>query len=54
MQDMKGFMGFRHFVRHAYSFEIDPKAIDAILDAAPKLVERFTKEIKESLRSENQ
>jgi hypothetical protein len=54
LQDMKGFMSFRHFVRHAYSYEINPEAINAILDAAPELVERFTKEIKESLRSENQ
>jgi len=46
IQDMKGLLSFRHFVRHAYSFEIDPKAIDAILDAAPDLVQRFVMEIK--------
>ena len=35
-EDLKGFLSFRHFVRHAYSFEIAPKAIDVILDAAPR------------------
>jgi len=45
-QDLKGFLSFRHFVRHAYSFEIDPKAIDVILDAAPELVKRFIAEIE--------
>ena len=44
--DLKGFLSFRHFVRHAYSFEIDPKAIDAILDAAPELVKRFVAEVQ--------
>ena len=45
-QDLKGFLSFRHFVRHAYSFEIDPRAIDAILDAAPDVVRRFMSEVK--------
>jgi hypothetical protein len=36
--DLKGFLSFRYFVRHAYSFEIDPKVIDAILDAAPDVL----------------
>jgi uncharacterized protein YutE (UPF0331/DUF86 family) len=45
-EDLKGFLSFRHFVRHAYSFEIDPKAIDVILDAAPELVNRFLSEIE--------
>ena len=45
-KDLKGFLSFRHFVRHAYSFEIDPKAIDTIIDAAPELVERFVAEIE--------
>ncbi len=45
-QDLKGFLSFRHFVRHAYSFEIDPKAIDAVLDAAPALVNQFIAEIR--------
>ena len=46
MEEMQGFLSFRHFVRHAYSFEIDPKAIDTILDAAPGLVQRFMAEIR--------
>ena len=46
MDEMKGFLGFRHFVRHAYSFEINPKAIGAILDLAPELVQRFITEVE--------
>jgi uncharacterized protein YutE (UPF0331/DUF86 family) len=46
VQDLKGFLSFRHFVRHAYSFEIDPQAIDAILDAAPDVVKRFITEVR--------
>ena len=49
VQELKGFLSFRHFVRHAYSFEIEPKAINAILDAAPDLVRRFVKEVKATL-----
>ncbi len=45
-QDLKGLLSFRHFVRHAYSFEIDPKAINAVLDAASELVNRFVTEIE--------
>ncbi len=46
LQDLKGFLSFRHFVRHAYSFEIDPKAIDVILDAAPDVARHFMTEIR--------
>lgn len=46
IREMKGFLSFRHFVRHAYSFEINPNAINAILDAAPGLVEQFIAEIQ--------
>ena len=52
VQDLKGFLSFRHFVRHAYSFEIDPKAIDAILDAAPDVVRRFITEVRAFLSNE--
>jgi uncharacterized protein YutE (UPF0331/DUF86 family) len=46
MKDLKAFLAFRHFVRHAYSFEINPITIEAVLDTAPALVERFIKEIQ--------
>jgi len=45
--DLKGFMGFRHFVRHAYSFDIAPETIEAVIDKAPKLVDCFYNEIVE-------
>ena len=38
MKDLKAFLGFRHFIRHAYSFEINPRTIEAVLDTAPALV----------------
>jgi hypothetical protein len=37
-QDLKGFLAFRHFVRHAYSFEIYKNAIINIIQKIPSLV----------------
>lgn len=45
--EMKGFLSFRHFVRHAYSFEIDTKTIEAVLDKASDLAKVFIQETKE-------
>jgi uncharacterized protein YutE (UPF0331/DUF86 family) len=50
-EELKRFLGFRHFVRHAYSFEIDPQAIDSVLEAAPSLALRFISEIQDAIRS---
>jgi len=44
--ELKGFLGFRHFIRHAYSFEINPLTINSILDRAENLLETFIREIK--------
>jgi len=44
--ELKGFLAFRHFIRHAYSFEINPIAINSILDRAEDLVTRFIREVK--------
>jgi uncharacterized protein YutE (UPF0331/DUF86 family) len=44
--ELKGFLSFRHFVRHAYSFEIDPTTIEAVLEKAPELVQRFIEETR--------
>ena len=41
VQDLKGFLSFRHFVRHAYSFEIDTKAIDASTRRCTRCAEAF-------------
>ena len=46
MKDLKAFLGFRHFIRHAYSFEINPRTIEAVLDTAPALVRRFIREVR--------
>ncbi len=46
LKNLKGFLSFRHFFRHAYSFEIDPKTIESVLEAAPELVKQFIEEIR--------
>lgn len=43
--ELKGFMAFRHFVRHAYSFEIDATAIHNIIEQCPALVMRLKRQI---------
>jgi uncharacterized protein YutE (UPF0331/DUF86 family) len=46
--ELKSFLAFRHFIRHAYSFEINPATIASILDRAPDVAERFSQEIREN------
>lgn len=46
VKKLKGFLSFRHFIRHAYSFEINPKTIEAVLESAPGLVKQFIKEVR--------
>lgn len=46
-KELKGYLGFRHFVRHAYTFEIDTKTIEAILDKVSELARAFIEETKE-------
>ena len=41
-EELKSFLAFRHFIRHAYSFEINPAMIASILDRAPDVAERFS------------
>ena len=43
---LKNFMGFRHFIRHAYSFEIDASEILEILESCPGLVRSFECQIR--------
>ena len=42
---LAAFLGFRHFVRHAYSFEIKNEPVEAILDSVKTVVEDFKREI---------
>jgi len=51
--ELKGFLGFRHFIRHAYSFEINPLTINTILDNAQSLVELFIMEIRDYYQSKS-
>ncbi len=38
---LKGYLAFRHFVRHAYSFQINKDAITTILKMVPNLTKQF-------------
>jgi uncharacterized protein YutE (UPF0331/DUF86 family) len=49
--ELKGFLGFRHFIRHAYSFEINPLTINSILDNAHSMVELFIREVTDYYRN---
>lgn len=48
--ELLGFMAFRHFIRHAYSFEIDSDAIMQILKKSPELVRSFRRQIEAAIR----
>ena len=52
--ELKGFMAFRHFVRHAYSFEIDVTAIHKIIEQCPALVMRLKREIVTAIEEREQ
>lgn len=41
------FMAFRHFIRHSYSFEINPPDILKILVSCPELLKSFERRIQE-------
>lgn len=47
--DFERFMAFRHFIRHAYSYEINPAMIKKILNTCPALVESFNRHIRKLL-----
>ena len=47
--DFERFMAFRHFIRHAYSYEINPAMIKKILNTCPTLVESFNRHIRKLL-----
>lgn len=40
-RELKGFLAFRHFVRHAYSFEINQDVIISILKKIPRIIKEF-------------
>lgn len=46
--ELKSFLAFRHFIRHAYSFEINPAMIARILDQAPDVIQQFAQEIRDT------
>lgn len=42
---LAAFLGFRHFIRHAYSFEIRNEPVESVLDTVKTVVEEFKREI---------
>jgi uncharacterized protein YutE (UPF0331/DUF86 family) len=40
---------FRHFFRHAYAYELDPRKLAVVLEDALKLKERYKKEVERFL-----
>lgn len=48
-KELVGFLSFRHFIRHAYSFEINPSKVEPILNKAQAITDIFQKEIESIL-----
>lgn len=44
-EHLKSYLAFRHFVRHAYSFQINTKTIETVLKMVPSLVNEFLREL---------
>ena len=42
---------FRHFFRHAYSYDLDPKKVELVLEEALRLKELYREEIDRFLRA---
>lgn len=50
-EELEKFLGLRHFIRHAYSFEIDYRTILNVMNQASEIVDLFMKEIqKENIK----
>lgn len=50
-KELAGFLSFRHFIRHAYSFEINPNTIQSLLIKVAVITETFFKEIDVYLKN---
>jgi len=48
-KELVGFLSFRHFIRHAYSFEINPSTVEPILNKVQAIIEIIQKEIESIL-----
>ncbi len=44
--ELKSFLSFRHFVRHAYAFELKKDSIESIIKKIPSLTNQFLEEIE--------
>ncbi len=45
-KELVGFLSFRHFIRHTYSFEINPSTVEPILNKVQAITDIFHKEIE--------
>ena len=48
-EELKSFLSFRHFVRHAYTFELKKESIESIILRIPKVTGQFVEEIRHVL-----
>ena len=48
-KELVGFLSFRHFIRHAYSFEISPSTVEPFLNKVQAITDIFQKEIESIL-----
>ncbi len=44
--ELKSFLSFHHFVRHAYAFELKKDSIESIIKKIPSLTNQFLEEIE--------
>lgn len=44
--DLRDFMGFRHFYRHAYGFMLDTELLHPLLEKARTVISRLSKELE--------
>lgn len=49
--ELKSFLSFRHFVRHAYTFELNKEFIDSIIQKVPNLTDSFIEEINKNINN---
>lgn len=44
-KELAGFLSFRHFIRHAYSYEINPDTVETVIRKASEVTDIFFREL---------
>jgi len=44
--ELKGLLGFRHFLRHAYSFQVKPQLIMEMLQRVPSFMDKLFEKLE--------